>query len=146
MPTFQTRLTREISEGHDGPTIPESTRVYFHERCRNRFFDFLITRFLREEEKGLTKAKLARRVGKSPEVIHRWLTAPSNLTLDSISDLLLGIAGEEPDFDGSSLLNRAAVNYFPLDDDDDETAPPQPPINPLRLGSSPGPRVEFERL
>jgi len=137
VPTYQTRLFKELSEGHNGRTIPESTRVYFQERFKNRLFDFLITTFLREEQNGLTQAKLARRSGKSPEVINRWLSAPSNLTAESISDLLLGMAAEEPEFfKGSSLLNRSAKNYTHLDEEETArgTSPPAP-IN-----------VEFERL
>src|SRR5712691_4602407 len=100
MPTFQTQLLNEIKTGHDGPPIPESKRVYFQERFRGRIFDFLIERFVREQRNGLTKAKLARRIGKPPEVINRWLGAPSNLTADSISDLLLGICAQEMEMSG----------------------------------------------
>jgi hypothetical protein len=116
MPTFQTQLMNEIGAGHEGPTIPESKRVYFQERFRGRIFDFLVDRFVREQSNGLTKAKLARRIGKPPEVINRWLGAPSNLTADSISDLLLGICGEEMKMDGRSVLNRAPTNYDHLAD------------------------------
>jgi hypothetical protein len=114
VPTFQTQLLNEIRAGHDGPTIPESKRVYFQERFRGRIFDFLVGCFVREQQRGLTKAKLARRIGKSPEVINRWLGAPSNLTADSISDLLLGICAEEMEMSGRSVLNRAPVNYLHL--------------------------------
>src|SRR5947209_2537173 len=41
-----------------------------------------------------------------PEVITRLLGAPGNWTLETISDLLLGIAGEELEPTSSSLLNR----------------------------------------
>jgi hypothetical protein len=122
MLTFQTQLLNELGAGHDGPTIPESKRVYFQERFRGRFFDFLVGRFLDAQRSGLTKAKLARRIGKSPEVINRWLGAPSNLTLDSISDLMLGISAEEPEIDGRSLLGRLPTNYVHLDDQRPPTA------------------------
>jgi hypothetical protein len=113
MSTFQTQLLKEIAAGHD---IPESKRVYFQERFRGRFFDFLIGRFNDAQRSGLTQARLARRIGKSPEVINRWLGAPSNLTLDSISDLLLGISAEEPEMGAISVLNRSPANYMHLDD------------------------------
>jgi hypothetical protein len=90
--------------------------VYLRERLRARFFDFLIERFEIAYAAGHNQAKLARRIRKSPEVINRWLGAPSNLTLDSISDLLTGINAEEPEFSSSSLLNRASVNYSHLDE------------------------------
>jgi hypothetical protein len=120
MSTFQTQLLNEIAAGHDGPPIPESKRVYLQERFRGRLFDFIIMRFLEEQLNGLTKAKLARRIEKSPEVISRWLGAPSNLTADSICDLLLGISGEEPELAGSKLVGRKRKNYIHLDD--------QPPL------------------
>jgi len=116
MPTFQTQLLNEIRAGHDGPAIPESKRVYFQQRLRDRFFDFIIGCFLREQANGLTKAKLARRIGKPPEVVNRWLAAPSNLTLDSASDLLLGICAEELEPNGRSVLNRLPTNYIHLAD------------------------------
>jgi hypothetical protein len=116
MLTFQTQLLKEIGAGHDGPLIPESKRIYFQERFRGRFFDFLIGRFIEAQRSGLTQAKLARRIGKSPEVVNRWLGAPSNLTLDSISDLMLGISAEELELSAKSLLGRAPVNYLHLDD------------------------------
>ena len=110
MTTFQTQLLNEIRAGHDGPMIPESKRVYFQERFRGRIFNFLIDCFVQEQQNGLTKAKLARRIGKSPEIINRWLGAPSNLTVDSISDLLLGICAEEMETRGCSVLDRAPSN------------------------------------
>lgn len=116
MTTFQTRLLNEVAAGPDGPPIPEAKRVYFQERFRGRFFEFLVDRFVLAQVHGLTKAKLARRIGKPPEVINRWLGAPSNLTLDSVSDLLLGISAEEPELGGSSLLDRSPVNFSHLDD------------------------------
>jgi hypothetical protein len=107
MPTFQTQLLNEIQAGPDGATIPESKRVYFQQRLRHRVFDFIVGCFMREESNGLNQAKLGRRIGKPPEVINRWLSAPSNLTLDSISDLLLGICAEELKPQSESLLNRS---------------------------------------
>jgi transcriptional regulator with XRE-family HTH domain len=120
MTIFLAHVMKELEAGHDGPEIPEAKRVHFQRRLRDQFFDFLRERFEREESNGLTQAKLARRIGKSPEVISRWLNAPSNLTLDSISDLMLGVAAEEPEFDGKSLLNRSASNYTHLAEFDNQ--------------------------
>src|SRR4030081_2728834 len=117
MTTFLAHVMNELEAGHAGPAVPEAKLTFFRHRLRGRFFDFIRERFEREEVNGLTQAKLARRIGKSPEVINRWLSAPSNLTLDSISDLMIGIAAEEPEFGGISLLDRAEANYVHLDDD-----------------------------
>jgi hypothetical protein len=98
----------ELAAGHSGPQIPEAKRVYFQTRTRNRIFNYLLGLFVREQEKGLTKAQLARRTGHSPETINRWLGAPSNLTIDSISDLLLGIVAEELTPQSEPLLNQTS--------------------------------------
>jgi hypothetical protein len=95
MTTSQTQFFSEISAGPDGPVIPEAKRAYFQSRFRNRIFNFILGKFVEEQKNGLTKAKLARRIGKTPDVINRWLGAPTNLTTDTMSDLLLGISGEE---------------------------------------------------
>src|SRR5690242_398273 len=95
MPTSPTQFFSELAAGHSGPTIPEAKRIYFRTRLRSRLFNFILERFVREQKRGLTKATLARRIGKSPEVVNRWLGAPTNLTLDTVSDLLLGISAEE---------------------------------------------------
>jgi transcriptional regulator with XRE-family HTH domain len=50
--------------------------------------------FLDEKSKGLTKATLARRLGKAPEQITRWLASPGNLRLDTVSDILLAMRHE----------------------------------------------------
>jgi hypothetical protein len=102
----------ELVAGHSGPTIPEAKRVYFQTRLRNRLFDYILGRFVQEQKKGLTKAILARRIGKPPELINRWLGAPSNLTLDTVSDLLLGISAEELTPQSEPLLYQAQRNWI----------------------------------
>jgi hypothetical protein len=121
VPTFQEQLSSELAAGPDGPPISESKLVYLRTRLRARFFDFLMERFERAHDAGLNQAKLAKRIRKTPDLISRWLGAPGNLTLDSISDLIAGIDAEEVNFSGLSLLNRRAVNESHLDD-----APPVP--------------------
>lgn len=91
----QTAFLSEILSG--GP-IPVAKLAYFRERYRNRIYDFIVSKFLEESNAGrLTKAQLARRIHHRPEVITRLLGAPGNWTMDTVSDLLLGICGEEPD-------------------------------------------------
>jgi hypothetical protein len=126
MTIYQTRFLSELEAGHDGPQIPLAKRAYFQERLRGRIFEFILGKFLQEQKTGLNQAKLARRIGKTPDVINRWLGAPSNLTIDTISDLLLGIAAEELNPASSSLLGRAAVNYSHLDEAASAETPPSP--------------------
>jgi len=109
------RFLSEIAAGHDGPPIPPAKLAYFQERLRGRIFDFILGLFLEAQKNGLTQAKLGRRIGRKADVVNRWLGAPSNLTLDSVSDLLVGIDASEPNF-SRYLIGRAPVNYSHLDE------------------------------
>jgi hypothetical protein len=131
MSTSQEQFFSELAAGHSGPTIPEAKRVYFQTRLRNRLFNFILAKFASEQERGLTKAKLARRIGKPSEVINRWLGAPGNLTLDTISDLLLGIGAEELTPEAEPLLNQSPRNFSPdpwirQEDQPNRKQPPRP--------------------
>jgi hypothetical protein len=140
MPTSQTQFFSELAAGHSGPPIPEAKRSYFQARLRNRLFNFILGKFLSEQANGLTKAILARRIGKSPEVINRWLGAPSNLTLDTLSDLLLGICGEELSPQSEPILNQSPRNYLDGDwiiEGDQSTRTQPPRFENQKLGGEP---------
>jgi hypothetical protein len=112
MITSQTQsFLSEIAAGHGGPSIPASKRTYFQHRFRLRLFNFILEKFIAAQQEGLTKAALARRIEKTPEQVNRWLGAPSNMTADTMSDLLLGIAGEEFELESSSPITQAKRNY-----------------------------------
>ena len=115
MTTSQTQFFNELAAGHLGPTIPVAKRSYFQARLKNRLFNFILGKFVEEQKNGLTKAALARRIGKSPEVVTRLLAAPSNLTLETLSDLLLGIGAEELTPVSESLLNQSPQNFLHAD-------------------------------
>jgi hypothetical protein len=101
-----------LSEVVSGAPIPVNKRAYFQARLRNRLYDFVVTKFLeRERNKELTRAELARRIGRKPESITRLLGAPGNWTLGTVSDLLLGINGEELEPASLSLLDRPSRNF-----------------------------------
>jgi hypothetical protein len=91
MPTF---LTPSFSEIEAGSPIPAPTLAYFRERFRNRLHQLVLKEFIRRETAGLKRAVLAKRLGKRSEQITRWLGAPGNWTLDTVSDLLLGMGRE----------------------------------------------------
>lgn len=68
---------------------------YFRQRQKNRFFQSIVAHFAEQaEENGLTKRHIASLLDKDPAQITRWLSAPGNLTLDTISDLLLAMNAE----------------------------------------------------
>jgi hypothetical protein len=120
--------------------IPLEKRAYFHARLTNRIYAFILDKFLeKERSEKLTKAELARRIGRKPETITRLLGAPGNWTLETISDLLLGIAGEELEPASSSLLNRPHrnINVAELMNHIQQTKQVQgqlPPIDPVSKG------------
>ena len=109
MPTSQG--TSFLSEIVSGEPIPLEKLAYFRERLRNKLYSLVLMEFLRQQqENGLTKADLTRRIKRKPEQVTRWLATPSNWKLDTISDLLLGL-GAELDADVSLLSGRPQRNY-----------------------------------
>lgn len=86
-------MTLEIRS--DSTALGSGTRAYFQERLRGRLYDLVIGEVEKYRARGGTRAGLAKRIGKRPEQITRWLSAPGNLTLDTLSDLLLGLSGAE---------------------------------------------------
>jgi hypothetical protein len=101
-----------LSELASGAHVPPEKLAYFQERTRNRLHAYILNKFIEKEIAGvLSRAELARRIGRKPEVISRMLGAPGNWTIGTISDLLIGIAAEELEPTSSSLLGRASRNY-----------------------------------
>ena len=75
--------------------IADRELFYYRARQRNRIFDGIVGYFAtRAENYGVTKREIARRLGRDPAQVTRWLSQPSNLTLDTISDLLLAMGAE----------------------------------------------------
>jgi hypothetical protein len=86
-------------------------REYFRARLRNRLYNFIVSKYLAREKAGtLSQAALARRIRRRPEVINRYLSTPGNWTLDTVSDLLLGIGPEELDMISSPVVSRPPRN------------------------------------
>jgi hypothetical protein len=105
------------SELENLSTLSRGTRAYFQQRQRNRFHSLVVKKFKEAQTRnGLTKAELARRMGKAPEVVTRLIQSPGNWRLDTLSDALLAIAGEEIEATSISPLSRPARNYDPAHD------------------------------
>jgi hypothetical protein len=116
MTTSQTPFLAELTAGRNGPPVSGPLRAYFQHRLRLRVFNFILSKFIEAQKDGLTKAYLARKIDKTPDLINRWLSTSSNLTLDTISDLLLGISGEELLPTATSPLEQTRHNYSHFDD------------------------------
>lgn len=95
MTTYQTAFLSETKD--ELATIPAEKRAYFQERLRNRLYDLVAGEFLKRqaETPNFTQAALAKRIESRPDLVNRWLSSPGNWTLDTLSNLLLGIAGAE---------------------------------------------------
>lgn len=99
-----------LSEILSGEPIPPEKLGFFRERFRSRLYETVLAEFIRAQAHGLTKSEVAKRIGRRPEQITRWLGAPGNWTLETVSDLLLAISKAEPEI-AVSPLDRAASNY-----------------------------------
>src|SRR3978361_132643 len=85
--------------------------AYFRQRQKNRVFTVLVSFFAQEAERsGMTKKELAELLEKDPAQITRWLSAPSNFELDTLSDLLL-VLGAEMDHRIVRFDDRMKPNY-----------------------------------
>lgn len=86
-------------------------KAYYRQRQKNRIFEQIITAFVvAAEATGITKRDIAYVLNKEPSQITRWLAGPGNLTLDTISDLLLAL-DEELEVRRSPLSNRPTPNF-----------------------------------
>jgi hypothetical protein len=69
--------------------------AYYRQRQKNRVFTALVAFFADEARQGnVTKKELAIRLGRDPAQVTRWLSAPSNFELDTLSDILLAMGAE----------------------------------------------------
>jgi hypothetical protein len=92
--------------------IKDREKFYYRQRNKNRLFEKIVLLFAEEAERnGVTKKQIAERLKSDPAQITRWLSAPGNLTLDSISDILLAL-GAEMDYEPARFADRAKPNYI----------------------------------
>lgn len=87
--------------------------AYYQQRFRNRVFSRLVS-FITEQaqRERLTQKEYAERARKDPALISRLLSGPSNLTLDTISDLLLPFDAEAEPPEIVLFRDRRPANYI----------------------------------
>ena len=90
--------------------VSERDIHYYRQRAKNRIFESLTSFFAEEAARtGVTKRDIAECLHRDPAQITRWLSSPSNLTIDTISDLLLSL-GAEMDHTIGKFSERAQSN------------------------------------
>ena len=83
-----TQVTHALSE----PVIGRFWLGYFQEGFRSAVHQELLEFFEHlKRTKGFTRTDLAKKIGRRPEQVMRWLSAPTNLESDTISDMALGM-------------------------------------------------------
>ena len=96
----------------DNKAVSARDLYYYRRRFKNRTFARLASFFAQQAElTGITKKDIAERLNKDPAQITRWLAGPSNLTLDTLSDLLLAMEAEADPPPIVKFVDRAQPNY-----------------------------------
>ncbi len=97
-----------LTEILEGDRIPIGKLSYFRTQLRYDLHEVVLREFLRQEDKGeLTQADLARRIHRKPSQVSKLLGAPGNWTVNTVSDLLLGMKAQ-PVITVISLEDRIA--------------------------------------
>lgn len=100
-------------EVENAKTLSVGTLAYFRERFKNNLHSEFLSLFLAlEKERKITRAELARRIDKEPAQITRYLGAPGNWTIDTVSDLFLAM-GYEPKVEYSQLFSKEQAKAKP---------------------------------
>jgi len=111
--TSQTAFLTEIRD-LDSESIPLGRLGFFREQTKHLLHELVRRKYqaVRDARPDFTQRDLARRIHRKPEQVSRWLGAPGNLTIDTMSDLLIGMG---------AVLNATVVNVDSLID---ESRPP----------------------
>jgi len=78
-------------------------------------------------EKNITRAFIARRLGRDPAQITRWLGSPGNWTLQTLG-LLMAAMGHLPTIGAQSVESLGRSNYYNESADLARKSPPKPTI------------------
>jgi hypothetical protein len=88
-----------------GQKISRGTLAYVRTRVRQWAYNLIVDEF---KKSGITQAELSRRLDKTPDVISRLLSRPSNIEMDTFSCVVFAISGGSlPSF---SLRGPSALN------------------------------------
>jgi len=96
------RKTSWIGEIRDEAPLAPRHLGYYERKLRNDFHAAILKLF--QDDAGMTRADLARKLDKRPEQITRWLSAPGNWTFDTAAALALAMG------------SRFEIRVVPLED------------------------------
>lgn len=85
--------TTALSKPDTDAPISRGKLAYLRARYKGNIHSLVLEEFVKSRVK---KATLARRLRMAPAQLTRLLATPSNLTLETLSDLLFAISGTEP--------------------------------------------------
>ncbi|MGB3583234.1 MAG: helix-turn-helix transcriptional regulator [Roseiarcus sp.] len=97
-----------LAEPTGDDRVATSDIAYFTARNRRKIYSAVIKEF---KSSGITQTQLAKRLGKRPDVICRWLSGPGNWGVDTVSALLFGISGGELSYSVVHPLRQLPRNY-----------------------------------
>jgi hypothetical protein len=103
------RQKQFLSEILERRPIPEDTLVYFRERLRDRLHSAILAAFQKRATEGLKQSDLADRINKQRAQITYWFSTPNNLTIDTISDLMVGLGMDFDAFPFTPIEKTVAV-------------------------------------
>lgn len=98
---------RSLSKPRRGSPVKVYELSAVRARNKNKAHSYLLEVF---KESGLSKAEVAKMLGKKPEQVTRWLGGPGNLTLDTLSDLLFVMKGQTFTIQATDDLARSKSN------------------------------------
>jgi hypothetical protein len=88
--------------------ISEGTFGYLTARVRQRAYDIAVREF---KKSGITQAMLARRWGKDPAIVSRFLARPGNWEIDTYTEALFAINGAIPALNAEHPTKRATAQF-----------------------------------
>lgn len=101
---MNTSQSPKMSVSTTDDKIPDWELTYYSRLAQNLIFDALISAFAQEAKAGrISRSKLAKRIGKTPEKITRIFANPTNLKIKTLGLLLRGLDAQ---------LERPQITFF----------------------------------
>jgi hypothetical protein len=91
-----------------GERVPADTRDYLRARAKRHAYDLIMRELAKS---GISRAELARRLGKGADRVSKMLGGPSNWTIITLADLLFAINAGVPKYSVDYPLERKPRNF-----------------------------------